>query len=123
MGGVIRDVIGTSARPFANLDVLCFAPPDTAVPAGALSPRRIAEGVVHGIEDYGNKMGIPTVAGAIHYDPGYVRNPLVFAGSVGVLPRGAHPMQVLAAGVTALGSFNRETLDVHNAEQVEEAGS
>ena len=36
-------------------------------------------------------------------------------------PRGAHPMQVLAAGVTALGSFNRETLDVHNAEQVEEA--
>ncbi len=94
MGGVIRDIIGVSARPFANLDVLCFAPPDlpdAALPAGALAPRRIADGVVHGIEDYGNKMGIPTVAGAVFYHPHYATNPLVFCGSVGVLPRGSHP--------------------------------
>ena len=94
MGGVIRDIIGVSARPFANLDVLCFAPPDldaAALPAGALAPRRIADGVVHGIEDYGNKMGIPTVAGAVFYHPHYATNPLVFCGTVGVLPRGSHP--------------------------------
>ncbi|HRE88235.1 MAG TPA: phosphoribosylformylglycinamidine synthase subunit PurS, partial [Myxococcota bacterium] len=92
VGGVVRDVIGVSARPIANLDVLCFAPPDTAeVPPNILHPRRIRDGVVHGVEDYGNKMGIPTVAGQILYHPGYLRNPLVFCGTVGVLPTGSHP--------------------------------
>ncbi len=98
MGGVIRDVIGVSARPFANLDVLCFAPADTpreALPPGALGPRRVADGVVHGIEDYGNKMGIPTVAGAVFYHPHYLTNPLVFCGTVGILPHGAHPTMPL----------------------------
>lgn len=94
VGGVIRDIIGVSARPFANLDVLCFAPPDLpdeALPPGALRPSRIADGVVHGIEDYGNKMGIPTVAGAVFYHPHYATNPLVFCGTVGILPHGSHP--------------------------------
>lgn len=93
VGGVIRDVIGVSARPIANTDVLCFGPPDlpfAALPAGVLHPRRIADGVIAGIEDYGNKMGIPTVNGAIVYDEGYVANPLVFCGCLGILPRGAH---------------------------------
>ncbi|MFO0749296.1 MAG: AIR synthase-related protein [Myxococcota bacterium] len=94
LGGVIRDVMGVSARPIAGIDVLCFGPPD--LPAadllpGVLHPRRVRDGVVHGIEDYGNKMGIPTVSGAIYYHPGFVTNPLVFAGCVGVLPRGSHP--------------------------------
>lgn len=94
VGGVIRDILGVSARPIANLDVLCFGPldlPMAAVPPGALHPQRVAEGVVRGIEDYGNKMGIPTVAGAIFYHPGYTANPLVFCGCIGWLPRGAHP--------------------------------
>ena len=81
VGGVIRDVIGVSARPIANTDVLCFGPqdmPHDQVPAGVLHPRRIEEGVVHGVEDYGNKMGIPTVNGAVLYHPGYTANPLVF---------------------------------------------
>ena len=93
VGGVIRDVIGVSARPIANTDVLCFGPPDLpfdALPAGVLHPRRIADGVIAGIEDYGNKMGIPTVNGAIVYDEGYTANPLVFCGCLGILPRGAH---------------------------------
>lgn len=95
VGGVVRDVIGVSARPIANLDVLCFAPPDTsAIPPKVLHPRRIRDGVVHGVEDYGNKMGIPTVAGTIFYHPGYLRNPLVFCGTVGVLPTGAHPSRL-----------------------------
>jgi len=96
VGGVIRDIMGVSARPIAVLDVLCFGPPDTppeAVPPGALHPRRVRDGVIHGIEDYGNKMGIPTVAGAVVYHPGYIANPLVYCGSLGVLPRGAHPTE------------------------------
>ena len=96
VGGVIRDILGVSARPIANTDVLCFGPqdlPDERLPAGALHPRRVAAGVVHGIEDYGNKMGIPTVNGAIFYHPGYTANPLVFCGCVGMLPRGSHPTQ------------------------------
>ena len=94
VGGVVRDVIGVSARPIANTDVLCFGPastnPDT-LPEGVLHPRRIAEGVTHGIEDYGNKMGIPTVNGAFCFDEGYTANPLVFCGCLGLVPIGAHP--------------------------------
>lgn len=97
IGGVIRDVIGVSAKPIAATDVLCFGPQDQplhTLPEGVLHPRRIASGVVSGIEDYGNKMGIPTVNGAVYYDPGYTANPLVFCGCVGLAPRGSHPRQV-----------------------------
>jgi phosphoribosylformylglycinamidine synthase len=92
-GGVIRDVLGVSARPIANTDILCFGFPDTpadSLPENVLHPRRIIDGVVHGIEDYGNKMGIPTVNGAVHYHAGYTANPLVFAGCVGLAPVGSH---------------------------------
>jgi phosphoribosylformylglycinamidine synthase len=93
VGGVVRDILGVSARPIANTDVLCFGYEQThpqRVPAGVLHPARIAEGVIRGIGDYGNKMGIPTVNGAIFYDDGYISNPLVFCGCVGILPRGSH---------------------------------
>ncbi|MFN8374000.1 MAG: AIR synthase-related protein [Anaerolineae bacterium] len=46
--------------------------------------------MIAGVEDYGNKMGIPTVNGAILYDKGYTANPLVFCGCLGILPHGAH---------------------------------
>ena len=94
VGGVVRDIIGVSARPIANTDVLCFGPQDMdagKLPAGVLHPRRIFDGVTHGIEDYGNKMGIPTVNGAFCYDEGYTANPLVFCGCLGLVPIGAHP--------------------------------
>ena len=93
VGGVVRDVIGVSARPIANTDILCFGPPDqplAELPAGLQHPRRIADGVIAGVEDYGNKMGIPTVNGAILYDQGYTANPLVFCGCLGILPHGSH---------------------------------
>ncbi len=93
VGGVIRDVIGVSAKPIAATDVLCFGPqkmdPD-ALPDGVLHPRRIQSGVVAGVQDYGNKIGIPTVNGAILYDEGYTANPLVFCGCVGLAPKGKH---------------------------------
>ncbi len=97
VGGVIRDVVGVSAQPIANTDVLCFGPLETpadSLPAGVLPPRRIASGVVDGVRDYGNKMGIPTVNGAILYHPGYIYNPLVFCGCLGLLPHGSHPTHV-----------------------------
>ena len=84
---MIRDVLGVAHRPIAITDVLCFGPPDLPVaelPDGALHPRRIREGVIAGVADYGNKIGLPTVAGAVLYDPGYTTNPLVFCGCVGV---------------------------------------
>jgi phosphoribosylformylglycinamidine synthase II len=94
IGGVVRDVLGVSHRPIASTDVLCFGPADTSrddLQAGVLHPERIREGVVHGIEDYGNKLGLPTVNGAVLYHPGYTANPLVYCGSIGIGPRDCHP--------------------------------
>jgi phosphoribosylformylglycinamidine synthase len=93
IGGVIRDALGTGlgAKPICNTDVFCVAPPDLPpdqLPAGVLHPRRVLKRVVAGVRDYGNRMGIPTVNGALAVDPGYLANPLVFCGTVGLLPRG-----------------------------------
>jgi phosphoribosylformylglycinamidine synthase len=96
VGGVVRDIIGVSARPIACTDVLCFGPqdlPHDQLPDGVLHPRRIADGVVAGIADYGNKLGLPTVNGAVIYDAGYLGNPLVFCGCVGLLPCNSHPTE------------------------------
>ena len=98
VGGVIRDVLGVSAKPIAATDILCFGPPDLPLqelPEGVLHPRRIRSGVVAGVQDYGNKIGIPTVNGAILYDPGFTANPLVFCGCVGIAPKDSHPRQPL----------------------------
>jgi phosphoribosylformylglycinamidine synthase II len=94
VGGVVRDVMGVSARPIANTDALCVGPQDLPLadlPTGVLHPRHILDGAVRGVEDYGNKMGIPTVNGAVCFDPGYTANPLVFCGCLGLAPTGAHP--------------------------------
>lgn len=92
VGGVIRDILGCGlgAKPIANTDVFCFAPPDfplDLLPKGVLHPRRVFKGVVGGVRDYGNRMGIPTVNGAIHFDDRYLGNPLVFCGCIGLIPR------------------------------------
>ncbi|HZU35228.1 MAG TPA: phosphoribosylformylglycinamidine synthase subunit PurL, partial [Gemmataceae bacterium] len=91
LGGVIRDPLGTGlgARPICNTDVFCFSPPDTppeALPAGVLHPRKVMKGVVAGVRDYGNRMGIATVNGAVLFDERYLGNPLVFCGTVGLIP-------------------------------------
>lgn len=93
LGGVIRDVLGVSAKPIAATDIFCFGPQDVQLadlPEGVLHPRRIQTGVVAGVQDYGNKTGIPTVNGAIFYNPGYISNPLVYCGCVGLLPKNSH---------------------------------
>lgn len=96
VGGVIRDVMGVSARPFAVTDVLCFGNPDMPylnVPAGSLHPRQIISGVVAGVCDYGNKMGIPNVNGGVHFAEGYTTNPLVYCGCAGIAKHGIHRTQ------------------------------
>jgi len=92
IGGVIRDPLGTGlgAKPILNTDVFCFGPPDYSfrkLPAGTLHPKRIMKGVVAGVRDYGNKMGIPTVNGAILFHERFVGNPLVYCGTAGILPK------------------------------------
>jgi phosphoribosylformylglycinamidine synthase II len=91
IGGVIRDIMGTGlgAKPVLNTDVFCFGPPDfpyDRLPDGVLHPRRIFKGVRAGVADYGNRLGIPTLNGAILFDERYIGNPLVFCGTVGLLP-------------------------------------
>ena len=91
IGGVIRDPLGTGlgARPVCNTDVFCFAPLDTSwddLPPGCLHPQVVARGVVSGVRDYGNRMGIPTVNGSVFFDDRYVGNPLVYCGNVAMIP-------------------------------------
>jgi len=92
IGGVIRDSIGTGlgAKPILNSDIFCFAPPDfpfNKVATGSLHPKRVMKGVVRGVADYGNKMGIPTVNGAILFHEHFAGNPLVYCGTAGIIPK------------------------------------
>ncbi|MCU0708019.1 MAG: phosphoribosylformylglycinamidine synthase subunit PurL [Pirellula sp.] len=91
LGGVIRDPLGTGlgAKPICSTDVFCFASPSFSpdqLPPGVLHPRRVMTGVVAGVRDYGNRMGIPTVNGAVYFDDRYLGNPLVYCGNAGTLP-------------------------------------
>ena len=99
VGGVIRDTLGTglAAKPLCNTDIFCFAPPDTPaalLPSGTLHPKRVMKGVISGVRDYGNKMGIPTVNGAIVFDGHFAGNPLVFCGNIGLIPKGKETKRV-----------------------------
>jgi len=94
--GVNRDILGCGigAKPIANTDVFCLADPrdeelneNKKLPPGLLTPRRILTGVHQGVEDGGNKSGIPTVNGAFYFDIDFAGKPLVFVGTIGVLPQ------------------------------------
>lgn len=88
--GVNRDPLGTGlgSRLLFNTDVFCFADPNYKgkLPKGVLHPKRIFQGVRKGVEDGGNKSGIPTVNGAIRFDNRYLGQPLVFCGTGGIMP-------------------------------------
>ena len=91
IGGILRDVLAVGGKPIALSDPLFFGPLDRGpedLPPGVKSPRYLAEGVIAGIRDYGNRVGVPTVSGCVCFDPAYVVNPLVNVGCVGFLPRG-----------------------------------
>lgn len=109
LGGVIRDPLGTGlgAKPVCSTDVFCFASPDTpydSLPPGVLHPKAVMKGVVAGVRDYGNRMGIPTVNGAVYFDDRYIGNPLVYCGNVALIPRGKSEKQVVPGDlVVAVG--------------------
>lgn len=105
IGGVIRDILGTGlgAKPIMDTDVFCFGPPDfdyKKLPEGILHPQTIMKGVIRGVRDYGNRMGIPTASGAIYFDDDFLYNPLVYCGCVGLIrkdhiKKGAKPGDVV----------------------------
>ena len=94
--GVNRDIVGTGlgARPIANTDVFCFGPPDykKQLPEGLFHPSRVFRGVHAGVRSGGNESGIPTVNGAIVFDERYIGKPLVYCGTLGIMPRN-YPME------------------------------
>ena len=89
--GVNRDILGTGlgARPIANTDVFCFGPPTWTgeLPSTLFHPSRVLRGVHAGVRVGGNESGIPTVNGAIVFDERYIGKPLVYCGTVGLMPR------------------------------------
>ncbi|MBD3391922.1 MAG: phosphoribosylformylglycinamidine synthase [Chitinivibrionales bacterium] len=88
--GVNRDPFGTGlgGRLIANTDVFCFASPfyEKPVPPRILHPKRVLEGVREGVEHGGNKSGIPTVNGTIVFDDRFLGKPLVYCGTLGLIP-------------------------------------
>ncbi|HVM32488.1 MAG TPA: phosphoribosylformylglycinamidine synthase subunit PurL [bacterium] len=92
VGGILRDIFTMGARPIANLNSLRFGP--LALP----KVKHLFTGVVKGIADYGNCMGIPTVAGEVVFDETYTDNCLVNAMSVGLV-RHEHIIRGKASGV------------------------
>lgn len=95
--GVNRDILGCGlgAKPIANTDVFCLPPENADAdgnwPTELHTPERIRTGVHKGVQDGGNKSGIPTVNGAFHYDLSYSGKPLVYCGTIGVLPHKVGP--------------------------------
>lgn len=79
VGGILRDIIAQGARPCALMDFLCFGDPNS------VDTQRIAQGVIAGIGDYGNAVGVPNVGGRTHFDPAYEGNPLVNALAAGLI--------------------------------------
>ncbi|WP_027719433.1 phosphoribosylformylglycinamidine synthase subunit PurL [Desulfovirgula thermocuniculi] len=90
-GGVFRDIMGTGqgARVIASTDMFCFAPPETPreeIPPGCLHPHYLLRRVVAGVRDYGNRMGIPTNNGSVHFHIDFRAKPSVIVGAYGILP-------------------------------------
>lgn len=79
VGGIMRDIFTMGARPIAALNSLRFGTLENS------RNRYLFDGVIRGIGDYGNCLGIPTVAGEIYFDEAYSENPLVNAMSVGIV--------------------------------------
>lgn len=91
-GGVFRDILGTGlgAKPIASTDIFCFAPPDLSekeLPPGCLPPDYLLRKVVYGVRDYGNRVGIPTNNGSVHFHKDFRAKPTVAVGSFGIIKK------------------------------------
>ena len=97
--GVNRDILGCGlgARPIANMDVFCVGPLNLnkqilkeKYPSHLIAPFDLLQGVHKGVEDGGNRSGIPTINGAFCFHESYAGKPLIFVGTVGVLAQTSH---------------------------------
>jgi phosphoribosylformylglycinamidine synthase len=90
IGGIVRDVVCMGSQPIAFVDPLFFGPlnlPFRQLSKGVKHPRYLFKGVVDGIRDYGNRIGIPTLAGQVYFHNGYTGNCLVNVGCVGIMKK------------------------------------
>lgn len=91
--GVNRDILGCGigGKPIANTSVFCL--PNVSEydrsnwPSNIIDPLILRQGIHQGVKDGGNKTGIPTVNGSFSYHSSYSAKPLVFCGTVGIIPR------------------------------------
>jgi phosphoribosylformylglycinamidine synthase len=136
LGGVIRDILGCGmgAKPVCSTDVFCVGLPDAKeIPPGTIHPRRLLKGVMSGVRDYGNRMGIPTVNGAVFFDERYTGNPLVYCGTVGILPKQmsfkkpqAGDLAVVVGGRTGRDGIHGATfssLELHEESETASSGA
>ncbi len=89
-GGVFRDILGTGkgAKVLISTDIFCFAPPNlkqSELPPGCLAPEYLLRKVVYGVRDYGNRVGIPTNNGSIHFHKDFRAKPTVAVGAYGLI--------------------------------------
>ncbi|MGK7943606.1 MAG: phosphoribosylformylglycinamidine synthase subunit PurL [Microcystaceae cyanobacterium] len=94
VGGILRDIFTMGARPIACLNSLRFGTLDNP------RTRRIFSGVVEGISNYGNCVGVPTVGGEVYFDPAYNDNPLVNAMAMGLM----ETPEIVKSGASGLGN-------------------
>jgi phosphoribosylformylglycinamidine synthase len=90
VGGIVRDIVCMGAQPIAYIDPLFFGPldlPFEKLPKGMKHPRYLFKGVVDGIRDYGNRIGIPTISGQVYFHKGYTGNCLVNVGCIGIVKK------------------------------------
>ena len=94
VGGILRDIFTMGARPVAVLDSLRFG--DLDVPRN----RYLFAGVVRGVGDYGNCVGIPNIGGEVFFDRAYEGNPIVNAMAIGLMKR----EELITAEATGVGN-------------------
>jgi phosphoribosylformylglycinamidine synthase II len=135
IGGILRDVVCMGAQPIALVDPLFFGPldyPQERLPAGTKHPGYLFHGVVAGIGDYGNRVGIPTVAGMVCFDESYVSNCLVNVGCIGIVKKeeiihsragGTGDVYILAGGKTGRDGIHGVTFasaELHDKSEEED---
>ncbi|MFB2833749.1 phosphoribosylformylglycinamidine synthase subunit PurL [Floridanema evergladense] len=94
VGGILRDIFTMGARPIAILNSLRFGSLEDA------RTRRIFSGVVAGIANYGNCVGVPTIGGEVYFDPAYSGNPLVNAMAMGLM----ETPEIVKSGAKGIGN-------------------
>lgn len=138
IGGIIRDVLCMGAKPIALVDPLFFAPLNTSfdeIPRGTKHPAYLLTKVVAGISDYGNRVGIPTVAGLVFFDENYLTNCIVNVGCVGIVRKdkilpsrvgGPGDAFILAGGKTGRDGIHGVTFasaELHEKSEEESRGA